>query len=306
MNAINNESVKNFIAGGVGGVLCVFVGHPFDLVKVRMQTMVVEPGKSPPFSGTFDCLRKSMKADGVRGIYRGVTAPLIAVTPMFAVSFWGYDTGQRIVRFFDSGLQDSQTDLTIPQLCVAGVLSAFPCTVIAAPTERIKCVMQVQANLKGSTSASKCVTMTDFAKELYRQGGIRSLYKGAGATLLRDGPGSALYFGTYEVMKRKLCQLQGVDKNELSPSSVLVAGGCAGMAMWGVTLPIDVVKSRFQTSPEGQYKGIYDVFKQLVRAEGYSALFKGFGPCMIRAFPANASVFMGVELTKNLWDNFFN
>ena len=78
----------------------------------------------------------------------------------------------------------------------------------------------------------------------------------------------------------------------------------AGMAMWAVTLPVDVLKSRFQTAPEGMYKGLLDVYKHLVREEGYSALFKGLGPAMIRSFPANASVFLGVEVTKSLWDKF--
>jgi len=44
---------------------CVIVGHPIDCVKVRMQTMVVKPGETPPFTGTFDCLRKTAAKEGV-------------------------------------------------------------------------------------------------------------------------------------------------------------------------------------------------------------------------------------------------
>lgn len=36
----------------------------------------------------------TFRQEGIRGLYRGVSAPLTAVTPMFAVSFWGYDMGE--------------------------------------------------------------------------------------------------------------------------------------------------------------------------------------------------------------------
>lgn len=71
------------IVGGFGGICAVLVGHPFDLVKVRLQT--AEKGA---YSGAMDVVKKTIARDGMRGVYRGVTAPLIGVTPMFAVSFW--------------------------------------------------------------------------------------------------------------------------------------------------------------------------------------------------------------------------
>ncbi|KAI0223555.1 carnitine transporter, partial [Massospora cicadina] len=57
-------------------------------------------------------------------------------------------------------------------------------------------------------------------------------------------------------------------------------------------IPPDVIKSRLQTAPEGTYKGFADVFVKLIRAEGPGALFRGLGPAMLRAFPANAACFL--------------
>lgn len=59
------------------------MGHPFDLIKVRLQT--AEKGV---YTGALDVAKKSLARDGFKGLYRGVTAPIIGVTPMFAVSFW--------------------------------------------------------------------------------------------------------------------------------------------------------------------------------------------------------------------------
>lgn len=70
--------VRSFVAGGFGGVCAVVVGHPFDLVKVRLQT--AEKGV---YSSAIDVVRKSVAKDGLRrGLYAGVSAPLVGVTPM--------------------------------------------------------------------------------------------------------------------------------------------------------------------------------------------------------------------------------
>jgi solute carrier family 25 (mitochondrial carnitine/acylcarnitine transporter), member 20/29 len=61
------------------------------------------------------------------------------------------------------------------------------------------------------------------------------------------------------------------------------------MANWAIAIPADVLKSRLQTAPEGKYTGVIDVYKTLMREEGGNALFRGMGPAMIRAFPANAA-----------------
>jgi len=70
--------LRSFVAGGFGGVAAVVVGHPFDLVKVRLQT--AEKGV---YSSAIDVVRKSVAKDGLkRGLYAGVSAPLVGVTPM--------------------------------------------------------------------------------------------------------------------------------------------------------------------------------------------------------------------------------
>ena len=111
-----------------------------------------------------------------------------------------------------------------------------------------------------------------------------------------DIPASGAYLSVYEFLKKKFA---GEDHNKkLSPGATLCAGGFAGIANWAVCIPADVVKSRLQTAPEGMYpNGMRDVFREIIREEGAAALFKGFVPVMLRAFPANAACFFGVELT---------
>ena len=57
------SSFRSLIAGGVGGICAVVVGHPFDLVKVRMQT--AEKGV---YSGALDVVRKTVAREGLRKV----------------------------------------------------------------------------------------------------------------------------------------------------------------------------------------------------------------------------------------------
>eukprot|EP00834_Sanchytrium_tribonematis_P006637 NODE_507_length_6688_cov_1.276673.p5 type:complete len:173 gc:universal NODE_507_length_6688_cov_1.276673:5273-5791(+) len=160
----------------------------------------------------------------------------------------------------------------------AGGFSALPTTLLMTPIERVKVMLQTQANLK--------------IGDIFKQTGVRGLYKGTMATLLRDCPGSVAYFGAYEVVKKWLTPSDGT----LSIPAVLTAGGCAGIANWAVAIPADVLKTRLQAS---SHSSIVAVFNELIAAEGFKGLFRGLGPAMLRAFPANAACFLGAEVTRS-------
>ncbi|KAI0892728.1 mitochondrial carrier [Annulohypoxylon nitens] len=295
------SSIRSFAAGGFGGVCAVIVGHPFDLVKVRLQT-----ADKGVYSSAIDVVRKSVARDGLRrGLYAGVSAPLVGVTPMFAVSFWGYDVGQRIVTSLSPPSPNGT--LSIAQISTAGFLSAIPMTAITAPFERVKVILQVQGQRLKPGEEPKYKGGLDVVRQLYREGGLRSVFRGSVATFARDGPGSAAYFAAYEYIKRRLTPLDpetGKPKGEMSLLAITAAGGAAGVAMWIPVFPIDTIKSRLQTA-EGKVS-IGGVFKEVYGRGGVKAFFPGFGPALARAVPANAATFLGVELAHQFFRKMFD
>lgn len=104
-----------------------------------------------------------------------MSAPLTGVAPIFAMSFFGFGLGKR--------LQQKHPDekLSNVQLFIAGGFSGILCATVMAPGERIKCLLQIQQG----DGPKKYNGMVDCAKQLYKEGGIRSIYKGLCATLLR-------------------------------------------------------------------------------------------------------------------------
>lgn len=264
-------------------------------------------------TSVFKMLRTSFAKDGIFGIYRGVSAPLVATTPMFATSFWGYDMGKRVIQSMSNDNhnnldKDGNYRFTIQQFALAGGLSALPTTLIMAPSERLKCLLQIQANdVEKGVGKLKYNGLADCAKKVYAEGGIRSIFKGTGATLMRDIPGTAAWFGSYELIKREMMKLQNIDPDsgQLSMLAILGAGGLSGICCWTVSIPADVLKSRFQTAPPGQYNGIMDVYRELMAKEGPKALFTGIRPALLRAFPANAACFLGMEVSRT-WLTFLD
>lgn len=275
---------KYFVSGGFGGICTVISGHPLDTIKVRLQTMPKPtPGQAPLYAGTWDCAKKTVQLEGFRGLYKGMAAPLAGVAPIFAISFLGFGVGKKLVQRGDE-------KLTLPQLFLAGAFSGVFTTTIMAPGERIKCLLQIQHG----QAQPKYSGPTDVVKKLYKEGGIRSIYKGTVATLMRDVPASGMYFMTYEWLQEVLKPIGG-DGTQVQLLKTIFAGGMAGILNWSVGMPADVIKSRLQTAPEGTYRGVGHVFSTLMKEEGVFALYKGVAPVMLRAFPANAACFLGFE-----------
>ncbi|KAJ9637039.1 carnitine transporter [Knufia peltigerae] len=297
------SGLRSLAAGGVGGICAVIVGHPFDLVKVRLQT--AEKGV---YSGAMDVVRKTVAREGLaRGLYAGVSAPLVGVTPMFAVSFWGYDMGKRLVDTFSTvPVVNNTRQYSIGQVSAAGFFSAIPMTLITAPFERVKVLLQIQGQKQlAPGEKSKYSGGVDVVRQLYKEGGIRSVFRGSAMTLARDGPGSAAYFAVYEYVKRSLSPKDenGNATGELSLPAVMTAGGAAGVAMWIPVFPVDTIKSRIQTA-EGR-PTISGVISGVYRSGGVKAFFPGFGPALARAVPANAATFVGVELAHKAMNQMF-
>jgi solute carrier family 25 carnitine/acylcarnitine transporter 20/29 len=179
-------------------------------------------------------------------------------------------------------------------------------TIITAPMERVKVLLQIQGQNAKPGEKPKYAGTADCARQLYKEGGIRSVYRGTFMTLARDGPGSAAYFATYEIIKRKLTPKDPETglPGKLSLGAVMAAGAAAGVAMWIPVFPVDTVKSRLQSAAGSPTLG--GVVRDLYAKNGIKAFFPGFAPALARAVPANAAAFLGVELAQQGMSKLFD
>ncbi|KAG8514418.1 Solute carrier family 25 member 47, partial [Galemys pyrenaicus] len=293
------------------GICGVAVGYPLDTVKVRIQT-------EPKFTGIWHCIRDTYRHERVRGFYRGLSLPVCTVSLASSVCFGTYRHCLAHICRFRYGSADAKparADVTL-----SGFASGLVRVFLTSPTEVAKVRLQTQAQLQQRRrSASGLAAVPPVCAvapaspgpgpryhgplhclaTVAREEGLRGLYKGSSALLLRDGHSFATYFLSYAILSERLTP---VGHSQPDVLGVLVAGGCAGVLAWAVATPMDVIKSRLQADGQGRqrYRGLLHCLVTSVREEGPRVLFKGLALNCCRAFPVNMVVFVAYEAALRL------
>lgn len=182
-------------------------------------------------------------------------------------------------------------------------------SLVESPMDFFKSQIQIQIfeqQAKPTEYKPEFNGVIDCAKKVVSKYGIRGFYQGLGPTLLRDAIAVSFYFGVYEMIRRSFLkpgQSYG-DVEKLSLMKLFWAGGFAGVVYWLSVYPIDVVKSQMMADsvhPEKRiYKNMIDCAKKIYAKEGPKVFFKGFLPCIIRSFPANAACFICYQKSLQL------
>ncbi|XP_058747690.1 mitochondrial carnitine/acylcarnitine carrier-like protein [Vicia villosa] len=292
------DVAKDLAAGTVGGAAQLVCGHPFDTIKVKLQSQPTPlPGQLPKYAGAFDAVRQTIAAEGAGGLFKGMGAPLATVAAFNAVLFTVRGQMESLLR------SNPGAPLTVSQQFVCGAGAGFAVSFLACPTELIKCRLQAQSALAGTGGAAVAVKYggpMDVARQVLRsEGGVRGLFKGLIPTMGREIPGNAIMFGVYEAIKQRIAG--GTDTSGLSRGSLIVAGGLAGGSFWFLVYPTDVIKSVLQVDDHKnpKFSGSLDAFRKIKSSEGFKGLYKGFGPAMGRSIPANAACFLAYEMTRS-------
>ncbi|XP_064536961.1 mitochondrial basic amino acids transporter isoform X2 [Drosophila montana] len=268
--------IVDFIAGLFGGAAGVLVGHPFDTVKVHLQT---DDPKNPKYKGTIHCLKTILMLDNIRGLYRGISSPMMGIGLVNAIVFGVYGNIQRLSDNPNSLMSHFWAGAT------AGIAQGFICS----PMELAKTRLQLSNQID---SQHKFKGPIDCLLYIHRTEGFKGTFKGLTATILRDIPGFASYFVSYEY----IMQL----KDKPNVLYMLMAGGCAGMSSWLACYPIDVVKTHMQADALGKhalYNGFVDCAVKKYEKEGIKFFFRGLNSTLLRAFPMNAACFFVVAWT---------
>jgi hypothetical protein len=82
--------IRKMIFGGLGGVMAGLLTYPNDTVR-RLLQLQGSRGTNTEFTGYFDCVIKTYRAEGVTRFYRGLTINIIRMAPNAAVQFGSYE-----------------------------------------------------------------------------------------------------------------------------------------------------------------------------------------------------------------------
>uniref|UniRef100_A0AAR2LZX4 EF-hand domain-containing protein n=1 Tax=Pygocentrus nattereri TaxID=42514 RepID=A0AAR2LZX4_PYGNA len=201
-----------------------------------------------------------------------------------------FDVGENMMVPDEFTTEEHLTGMWWRHLVAGGGAGAVSRT-CTAPLDRLKVLMQVH----GSRSSNMCI-MSGLT-QMIKEGGVRSLWRGNGINVLKIAPESALKFMAYEQIKR----LMGSSNETLGITERFVAGSLAGVIAQSTIYPMEVLKTRLALRKSGQYSGISDCARQILKKEGVAAFYKGYLPNMLGIVPYAGIDLAVYETLKNTW-----
>lgn len=297
------------IAGMGSGLTKVAVGHGFDTVKTRMQC-------SPPgtYGGAVDVLRKIIRKEGFRGLYKGATPPAVgwaAIDSVLLGSLHNYRLFL-IRQGMTEQTPGSQTQrLTLFGHGLAGLMAGCTSAFIATPVELLKVKLQLQS--QKSVAERRFSGPIHCASQIIRVQGIQGMYSGfTGSLAFRVN--FFWMFLSIEALMRGFSKLSGTRFEISTGLANFLSGGLASFSFWIMAIPADNVKNRMMAYPfPATYPypsenriinrpSLYRTARDILLRDGYAGFFRGLGPCLLRAFPVNASAFFVYEGLMRLLD----
>lgn len=284
----------------IAGIVGKYIEYPFDTVKVRLQS---QPDHLPlRYSGPLDCFRQSIKQDGFLGLYRGITAPLVGAAAETSSLFLFEKVGREAL--FSSGLSSREKGLSVPALWMTGAFSGICASFVLTPIELVKCKIQAPAFTEGQSAAP--TRPLSVIRHVFRHEGIRGFWHGQMGTLIREGGGSAAWFGAKETVTSLFYSMKtrgAKSKPELDRILAVplplwqqaVAGASAGVSYNFLFFPADTIKSRMQTTAVGgliQKRTFWAEGMALWQQHGLRGLYRGCGITCLRSAPSSAFIFM--------------
>ncbi|XP_022777343.1 mitochondrial arginine transporter BAC1 [Durio zibethinus] len=182
-----------------GGAIISFVLCPSELVKCRMQVQGTDSlvPKSSSYSSPLDCALKTIKSDGVTGIFRGGSTTLLRESLGNAVFFSVYEYVRYYMHLNTGSSYHSQlTDMGIGIL--SGGLGGVAFWSAVLPLDVAKTIIQTAPYKSSPTHPFQVLN------SIYRRAGLRGCYAGLGPTIVRAFPANAAAIVTWELAMKLL------------------------------------------------------------------------------------------------------
>ncbi|XP_041126262.1 solute carrier family 25 member 24, like [Polyodon spathula] len=173
------------------------------------------------------------------------------------------------------------------KMLFAGGVADSVSRTITAPIDRLKIQLQVDSS-KGVLHGLKQI----------RPDGLKSLWQGNTASIMKGSPQSAFQYLIYSQIK-----LFGhVTEDDLNIHQRFVLGCVSGAAAHAVFYPLEILKVRLNLQTASVYTGIIGCAKSMYQKESIQAFYRGFKPSILCMIPY-AGIECAVYKTMMNWAN---
>merc|ERR1712000_689161 len=173
----------NLAAGGAAGASSLLFVYSLDYARTRLanDAKSAKGGGDRQFNGLIDVYRKTLKSDGIQGLYRGFVISCVGIIVYRGCYFGFYDSLKPILLGDDAGL--------LASFCL-GYGVTVTSGLISYPIDTIRRRMMMT-----SGQAVKYKGSIDCTMQILKNEGAMSMMKGAGANILRGVAGAGVLAG---------------------------------------------------------------------------------------------------------------
>jgi len=171
----------NIASGGAAGTLSLTFVYSLDYARTRLANDAKGKGGERQFNGLIDVYTKTLKSDGIQGLYRGFSISAVGIFIYRGMYFGLYDTLKPMLLGADAGVGAS---------FILGWAVTITAGLMSYPIDTVRRRMMMT-----SGAAVKYKSSLDCFMQVCKGEGFMSLMKGAGANILRGVAGAGVLAG---------------------------------------------------------------------------------------------------------------
>jgi solute carrier family 25 (adenine nucleotide translocator) protein 4/5/6/31 len=170
----------NLASGGLAGALSLTFVYSLDYARTRLanDSKSAKKGGERQFNGLVDVYRKTMKTDGIAGLYRGFVVSCVGIIVYRGLYFGMFDSALPLLGEYRSNILAKF--FMGWAVTIAAGLASYPLDTIR------RRMMMTSGEAVKYRSSWHCMT------EIMKKEGVSSLFKGAGANILRAVAGAGV------------------------------------------------------------------------------------------------------------------
>lgn len=307
----NISAYEAAIAGGTAGAITRAIAQPLDVIKIRFQLQLEPISNGSKYSSILQATSSILKEEGLVALWSGhIPAQYLSIS-YGIIQFAVFEKLITISRNTDlKTFSNYKHSINF----VSGAVAATTATILSFPFDTVR------TRLIAERKTEKAYTgFTNAFITMVRKEGTLSLFKGLLPTIGQIAPHAGIQFLIYKLFTHDVFnkvqyfnrQKDASKPVELTMLANLIAGSIAGFVSKAAVYPFDVLKKRLQIQGFQQYRtsfgrqiyctGMLNCVHLTIKEEGFLALYKGFGPSILKAVLVSALHFAIYDEIKHIF-----
>jgi hypothetical protein len=274
---------KNFLTGGISASIARTLTNPIERLEILRQVENVD------YKGMSlgRAMVKFYKTQGVTGLFKGNSASIARIFPFSAVEFYSFEMYKNI---FIYGRPERNNSVLYTMLC--GTLTGLNAITATFPLDVARTRLAVRTETHDNSGLSKIIT------QLYKEGGLRALYKGYSVTFIGSIPFVAIKQTSFDLLKNHFTL--NIDNPRKKQFMYFIFGAVSGVFGTVILYPTYMLKRVLQANDNKSFQ-LSHYIKDLYIRSGFTGFFKGMSMTLIKVIPYQGILFSCNEKLKVLF-----